>query len=280
METEKIALLFKSFEDAKMSMDGVECWSARDLMPLLGYSSWQNFTKVIGKAKQATQSVDIAESDHFIDIIKMIETGKTAQREIEDIAMTRYACYLVAQNGDPAKEQIAFAQTYFAVQTRKQELIIRRMLDVARLQAREKLSESEKKLSGVLYERGVDDRGFAIIRSKGDQALFGGKTTLDMKRHLGVAENRALADFLPTLTIKAKDFAAELTNHNVQEKDLTGQAPIATEHEENNRVMRKALIERGVFPEKLPPAEDIKKTKRRLDKEEKQLLSESKKTGK
>jgi DNA-damage-inducible protein D len=280
MEIEKIAILFKSFEDAKMNRDDVECWSARDLMPLLGYSNWQNFVNVIKKAKQAALNADITEEDHFIDINKMIETGKNAQREIDDIAMTRYACYLVAQNGDPIKEPIAFAQTYFAIQTRKQEMIAQRMLDVVRVQAREKLSGSEKKFSGVLYERGVDDQGFALIRSKGDQALFGGNTTLDMKRRFGVPEKRPLADFLPTLTIKAKDFAVELTSHNVKEKDLVGQSPITIEHEENNLAMRKTLIERGVYPEKLPPAEDIQKTKRRLDKEEKRILNEGKKVDK
>src|SRR5665213_1037622 len=220
MKQEQIKELFEQFENICYEYKGIECWSARELQLILGYSKWDNFLKVIEKAKTATEGSEIKVSDHFAEIGKMVDLGSGSQREIPDYALTRYACYLIAQNGDTSKSEIAFAQTYFAVQTRKQELIEKRLLDVARVTAREKLSKSEKKLSGIIYERGVDEKGFAFIRSQGGKALFGGFSTNDMKRKLAISDSRPLADFLPTLTIKAKDFAAELTSHNVVEKDL------------------------------------------------------------
>ena len=276
MKKELIHELFLKFEQARYFFHEVECWSARELQEILGYTKWENFSKVIEKAKNACLNSGIAVSDHFPDIRKMIQAGKGAQREIEDVALTRYACYLVAQNGDSSKAQVAFAQTYFAVQTRKQEIIEQRLLDVARVSAREKLFKSEKKLSGIIYERGVDDKGFAVIRSKGDQALFGGFSTKDMKNKLQVPHNRALADFLPTLTIKAKDFATELTSHNTVEKDLKGERQITEEHIENNRAVRKMLGERGVKPEQLPPGEDVKKPQRKLEGDEKKIVKDAK----
>lgn len=275
MKKDLISELFKKFEDACYILEGIECWSAREMQEILGYSKWDNFQNVIEKAKKACETAGEKLNDHFADVGKMVEIGSGAERPIADIALTRYACYLIAQNGDPAKSEIAFAQTYFAVQTRKQELIEKRLLDVSRVTAREKLSKSEKKLSGLIYERGVDDKGFSFIRSKGDKALFGGFSTQDMKRKLGVPDKRPLADFLPTLTIKAKDFATELTSHNVIEKDLQGEYSITNEHVENNEAVRKMLIERGVKPESLPPAEDVKKVQRRLESDEKKILKEA-----
>ncbi|HEU4718289.1 MAG TPA: DNA damage-inducible protein D [Bacteroidia bacterium] len=280
MKRELIIELFQKLESIKLLQDGIEYWSARDMQEILGYSQWKNFQKVLSKAKEACINSGVESADHFADIGKMIELGKGAVREVEDVALTRYGCYLVAQNGDASKSEVAFAQTYFAVQTRKQEIIEQRLLDVARVTAREKLTKSEKKLSGILYERGVDDRGFAIIRSKGDQVLFGGHSTQMMKKKLGVPEGKPLADFLPTLTIKAKDFANELTSHNVEVKDLKGQDAISNEHIENNKAVRKMLHERGVKPENLPPAEDVGKLKRKLESEDKKLLKEVKKKSK
>ena len=271
MKKELIAELFMQFENAVYVFNGIECWSARELQNILGYTKWDNFYKVIEKAKTACETSGSLVSDHFADTGKMIDLAKGAQREIEDMALTRYACYLIAQNGDTAKPPIAFAQTYFAVQTRKQEIIENRLLDIARVTARGKLSQSEKKLSGIFFERGVDSAGFALIKSKGDQALFGGFSTQEMKRKLGVPAARPLADFLPTLTIKAKDFANELTSHNVVEKDLHGENPIAKEHTDNNKAVRKMLQERGVKPESLPASEDLKKVSRRIETEDKKI---------
>lgn len=280
MKKEQIQQLFTQFENARQQVEGIECWSARDLQGILGYAKWDNFFKVIEKARTAAESSGIPVADHFAGVGKMVPLGSGAEREIPDVMLTRYACYLVAQNGDPAKNEIAFAQTYFAVQTRRQEIIEKRLLDVARVSAREKLTKSERKLSGILYERGVDDMGFAIIRSKGDQVLFGGYTTQMMKFKLKIADSKPLADFLPTLTIKAKDFANELTSHNTETKDLKGVNAITQEHIENNKAVRKMLLERGVKPEELPADEDVQKVKRRLESDEKQMLKELKKTKK
>lgn len=277
MKKELIVELLEKFENACYELNGIECWSARELQDILGYSKWDNFLKVIEKAKTACENAGGNTINHFPGTGKMIELAKGAVREIADFALTRYACYLIAQNGDASKNEIAFAQTYFAVQTRKQEIIEQRLLDVARVSARVKLSKSEKKLSSIIYEKGIDEKGFAIIRSKGDKALFGGFSTNSMKKKLGVPDNRALADFLPTLTIKAKDFATELTSHNVTEKDIKGNTPITKEHVDNNLAVRKMLQERGVKPEALPPSEDVKKVQRKLEGDEKKILKEGKK---
>lgn len=271
MKTEIIESLSNTFEDhSQTTENGIEFWFARDLQHLLGYTEWRNFNLVITKAKTACETTDNLISDHFVDVNKMVDLGSGSQREIQDIMLTRYACYLVAQNGDPRKEAIAFAQNYFAIQTRKFELIEKRINDWERLQARLKLSLSEKELSGLIYERTGNERDFGSIRSKGDQALFG-KSTQEMKRKLGIPSSRALADFLPTITIKAKDFATEITVFNTKEKNLKTERQISDEHITNNRGVRKILLERGIKPEELPPEEDVKKLERRVHSESKKL---------
>lgn len=267
---EQFDLVLHKNEDAN-----IEFWYARELMPLLGYERWENFNKAILRAMESCETSGITIADHFREVTKLITAGKGAQRNVKDYMLTRYACYLIAQNGDPKKEEIAFAQSYFAVQTRKQELIEERIAFIERTEARGRLRESEKRLSQNIYERGVDDAGFGRIRSKGDQALFGGHSTQDMKSRLGVKDNRPLADFLPTLTIAAKNLATEMTNYNVEENDLQGENAITGEHIQNNLSVREMLGQRGIKPEELPPSEDIKKLERRVKSQEKKLAAQA-----
>ena len=259
--------------------NSIEVWYARELQQVLGYARWENFVVAVGRAMESCKTLGINVDDHFREVTKMIALAKGAQREVQDFMLTRYACYLIAQNGDPKKEEVAFAQSYFAVQTRKAELIEERLNEVARLNTRERLRASEKQLSRNIYQRGVDDRGFGRIRSKGDYALFGGLSTDQMKKRLGI-KSGALADYLPTLTIAAKNLATEMTNYNVEQKDLFGEASITAEHVQNNRSVRGMLGQRGIKPEELPPAEDIKKVERRVAKDEKSMLKESQKLPK
>jgi len=272
MEKETITKLSKSFEEYAYEQDGIEYWLARELQELLGYADWRNFLNAVDKAKESCKSTGEAVSDHFVDVTKMVKIGSGAERKQDDIMLTRYACYLIAQNGDPKKEQIAFAQSYFAIQTRKQELLEERIQLMERLHAREKLAATENELSKNIYERGVDNKGFATIRSKGDWALFGGYNTLDMKRKLGIAESRPLADFLPTITITAKQLATEITNFNVNKNDLRGETKITNEHVKNNTDIRNLLGKSGIRPEQLPPEEDIKKLERRVKSSDKEIL--------
>ena len=270
MEKNTILKLNKTFEEYAYEQDGVEYWLARELQVLLGYTDWRNFLNAINKAKESCKTIGETVSDHFVDVNKMVSIGSGAERKQEDIMLTRYACYLIAQNGDPKKEQIAFAQSYFAIQTRKQEQLEERIQLMERLVAREKLAATESELSKNIFERDVDNRGFANIRSKGDWAMFGGHNTSAMKRKLGIKENRPLADFLPTITITAKQLATEITNFNVKKNNLKGEGKITNEHVKNNKDVRGLLGKSGIKPEELPAEEDIKKLERRvksLDKE-------------
>lgn len=272
MKTELIVTLTATFEGHAQQTDtGVEYWLARDLQQLLGYTDWRNFLAVISKARTACEVSGHPVADHFVGVTKMVDLGSGSQREIEDVMLTRYACYLIAQNGDPRKPEIAFAQTYFAVQTRRAELIEQRLLEVERLSARKKLTETEKELSQVIYEQTGGNDNFALIRSKGDQALFG-KTTAAMKAQWSVPDNRPLADFAPTIVLKAKDFAAEITIFNSRANKLATESAISHEHITNNEAVRKTLLSRGIRPESLPPEEDVKKVERRLASEDKKAL--------
>lgn len=269
MEQQQVQTLTMTYEShAQQAESGVEYWLARDLQHLLGYAKWDNFVSVISKAKTACEISGHMVVDHFADVGKMVELGSGSHREIDDVMLTRYACYLIAQNGDPRKQEIAFAQTYFAMQTRKAELIAQRLLEAERVQARQKLSATEKELSCVIFEQTGGNQNFALIRSKGDTALFG-KNTQTMKTKWKVPDNRPLADFAPTIILKAKDFAAEITIHNARSQQMAHEQEISREHVTNNQAVRETLINRGIHPEQLPPAEDVKKVERRLASAEK-----------
>jgi len=278
MEKQIISRLRTLFEEAAQQQNSIEFWFARDLQKLLGYDKWENFLNAIEKAKEACKNSGQDILDHFPGVRKTIPMPKGATKEIEDFMLTRYACYLIAQNGDPRKEKIAFAQSYFAIQTRKQELIEQRIALMERMKARQKLIASETELSKIIYERGVDDQGFARIRSKGDEALFGGISTAQMKQKLKVPKSRPVADFLPTITITAKNLATEITNFNVQKDDLRGESKVTTEHVKNNTDVRKLLLKSGIQPEILPAEEDIKKLEQKVRAEGKAIADKSKKS--
>lgn len=278
MKTEVIHNYFNEFNQFVYEADGLEFWFARDLQNLLGYLKWDNFLNVIEKAKEACFNSGVKIDDHFAGTVRIIKMPNGGDKEVGDIFLTRYACYLIAQNGDSSKEQIAFAMSYFAIQTRKQELLEKRIIEIERLQIREKLSYSEKMLSGMIFEKGADSQGFAMIKSKGDQALFGGYNTGEMKKRLGIPNKRSLADFLPMITIKAKDFANEITIFNLKKdgsaKSIDG---ISLDHEQNNRDVRKLLLQKGIKPEDLPAEEDVKKLQRKLKSNDKLIIKNTKK---
>ena len=273
MEKRLVTKLHKSFEDYMHTDENcIEYWYARELQELLDYAKWDTFKNVIEKAKEACKNSGQEVLDHFPEVGKKVQLGSGAVKEMKDYKLTRYACYLIAQNGDPKKSVIAFAQTYFAVQTRKQEVIEQRLLEMERVQARQKLTESDKNLSKVIYEKGIDHAGFGRIKSKGDKALFG-KSTQDLKKDFGIPDNKPLADVLPTITLKAKDFANEITAFNTNQNNLDNEDKITKEHIKNNADVRKVLTDRNIYPENLPPEEDIKKVARRLNSETKKLTS-------
>ena len=280
----------KKISDYKVAFDGilqhitsdddkeqVEVWFARDLQKQLGYARWENFAVAIRRAVESCKSQNINIDDNFREVTKMVSLGSGSQREVQDFMLTRFACYLIAQNGDPKKEKVAFAQGYFALQTRRAEQIAELLQQMSRLETRDRLKASEKQLSQNIYQRGVDDKGYGRIRSKGDVALFGGHTTEDMKHRLGIKSSRPLADFLPTLTIAAKNLATEMTNYNVEQKDLYGERSITAEHVQNNRSVRQMLNQRGIKPEDLPAAEDIKKVERMVNSNQKKIEKTSNK---
>lgn len=275
MNRKRISSIKADFDNIVKIEQGIEYWTARELMLRLGYTKWENFENTIKRAMESCHASGVNPEDHFSKLITEVIVGRNTRKEKTDYYLTRYACYLIAQNGDPKKEEIAFAQSYFALQTRKQELIEERISYIERMEARNRLRASEKQLSKNIYERGVDDVGFARIRSKGDSALFGGLSTQAMKSRMGVSANRPIADFLPTLTIAAKNLATEMTNYNVEGKDLQGETQITTEHVQNNQTIRKMLNERGIQPENLPPSEDIKKLERKVKASNKNIASES-----
>jgi len=269
--------LFEKLESIRKEIENVEYWSARDLQEIFGYDRWENFYKAVKRATISIENTSESIENHFREVTKMIILGKGGERKVKDYALTRYACYLIAQNGDPSKEEIAFAQGYFALKTRKQELIEKRIAEAERVRERDKLTLSEKLLSQLAFERGVDSEGFAFIRAKGDEAFFGGNNTQAMKGKLAVGKGKPLADYLPTVTIWGKGLATGITNHNMQTKNLEGTNQIAEEHITNNDAVRQLLISRGIVPEELPAAEDVKKVKRRLNSEGKKLIDKKKK---